>query len=82
MVMTDLRVARESELGLHRYVGRTVSLVLAGGHPSGADVVLSGRLISVCRPKRTAWLVIDDGDVFLPLQAISSVTPVLEAIPA
>ena len=42
MVMTDLRAARDCELGLHRHVGRTVSLVLAAGHPSGADVVTSG----------------------------------------
>jgi len=82
MVMTDLRAARDCELGLHRHVGRTVSLVLAAGHPSGADVVITGRLISVSRPRRTAWLVIDDADVFLPVDAISSVTPVLEAIPA
>jgi hypothetical protein len=82
MVMTELKAARDCELRLRRHLGYHVSVVLAAGHPSGADVVVSGRLISVSRSSRTAWLVVDDGDVFLPVSAISSVEPELEAVPA
>jgi len=82
MAVTELRATRDCELGLRRQVGQLVSVVLAGGHPSGADVVVSGRLISVCRSRHTAWLVVDGGDVFLPVSAISSVTAVREAVPA
>ena len=57
-------------------------MVLAGGHPSGADVVVSGRLISVCRSSHTAWLVVDDGDVFLPVSVITSFSVEREAVPA